>query len=88
MSDNRIALETIRLPPGTTPEIAEIVRQLQAQLRVLETEVNRLTQGLYQKYSTQPYFLPPDGTVGYVLTYTTRVDNEGRSFPSATWSPP
>lgn len=88
MSDPRVAINAIRIPLNTPSEVVDIVRQLETRLRALETELNRLTQGLYTKHDTQPYFLPPNGTVGYVLTYSTRTDNEGRVFPSATWSPP
>ncbi len=87
MSDNVLSLPPIRLPPETSRELQEVVRQLEAQLRIVTAEFNRLTQELYEKHSTKPYFLPPNGVAGYKLVFSTRVDNEGRTFSDATWVP-
>jgi len=83
-----INLSQLVLPLGSNEQTINLVDQLNIRLRVLEAEFNRLSQNVYVRGNTEPYFLPTTGAVaGYKLVYTTRLDINGNILPSAEWVP-
>jgi dihydroorotase len=83
-----LTIPNIIPPTNATAEMLALVAQINRRLRDIEKEFNKLTQDVYVKNNTKPYFLPTVGaSTGYKLVYTTRLDEAGNILPSAEWIP-
>jgi len=85
---SRFSIPRIVPPTGADGALLSVIEQMNTRLRLVENEVNQITQGAYVKGSTKPYFLPMEGAVvGYKLVYKVTLDAFGNPQHSAEWVP-